>query len=129
MDGPGRPRAAHEGRKRGLYLLGQRSIAAVDHVDGAGTLAVDTEVLGERLGDYALNTFASKEPGGVAVVLEAPGGKALVSSVEKGQVFLAFEDGKQLVELFLRQIDSRRVVCAGVNKEDRTVGRCLDILH
>lgn len=97
-------------------------------MDGAHTLTVQPEVLGEGLGNDAFDILAGEKPRCVAVVFEGPGGEALVCRVEEREVPFAFEQGQQTLILFFVDVDAGWVVGRRVDKHHRAVGSCLQVL-
>lgn len=55
-------------------------------MEGACSLAVETEVLGERLGDAELEALRDEVVDWPSVVVEGAGRETLVRAVEEGEV-------------------------------------------
>lgn len=67
-----------------------------DEVEGAGALAVQAEVLGERLGDAELEALGDKVSDGPGVVFRVAGGEPLVGAIEEGEVLFRTDGFRQL---------------------------------
>lgn len=85
-----------------------------DEVEGAGALAVETEVLGEGLRDAQLEALLDEVADGPGVADQVAGCEALVSGVEEGEVRTRAHDRGDLLPLFLGGVDACWVVRAGV---------------
>jgi hypothetical protein len=97
-------------------------------VEAAGTLSVKTEILGETLGNNELEALVNKVSDSPSILDEITGGKALVSSIEEGEVVLLLHDRSDLGPLILGRVDTSRVVCTCVKDEDRALGSGLQSL-
>ena len=94
------------------------SISA-DEVEAAGTLAVETHDLGERLGNDHIEALVKEEAEAIGILVEAAGSEALVSSVEEGVKLLALANISNLLPLGLSRVNTSRVMGAGVEKDAR----------
>lgn len=72
-------------------VFGVRARAG-DEVEGAGSFAVEAEVLGEGLRDAEFEALLDEVADGPGVVFEVPGGEALVGAVEEGEVVFGADD-------------------------------------
>lgn len=88
-----------------------------------GTLAVEAEVLGERLGDAKLKALFDKVANGPGVVVEVTAGKALVGAVKEGEQALLLHDLGNIGPLFPGRVDTCGVVGAGVEDDDAAFWR------
>lgn len=93
-----------------------------DIVEAAGAFAIETKVLGEGLGDYELEAELDKEADGRGVTVEVAGSKALVGSIEEGEVALGGHDLGDLAPLGGRRVDAGGVVGTGVEEDDGALG-------
>lgn len=87
-------------------------------VEGAGALAVETEVLGERLRDAQLEALVDEVAHGPGVAGEVAGRKTLVGAVEEGEQLAVAHDDGDLLPLVLGEVDAGGVVGAGVQQDD-----------
>lgn len=99
-------------------------------MEAAGAFAIETKVLGEGLGDYELEAELDKEADGRGVTVEVAGSKALVGSIEEGEVALGGHDLGDLAPLGGRRVDAGGVVGTGVEEDDGALGSVREgLLH
>ncbi len=92
----------------------------------AGALAVQAEVLGERLGDAHFEAALDEVTDGPGVVFQVAGCEALVGAVEEGEVgFLTDEVGER-GPLVTGGVDAGGVMGAGVQEDDAAGGSSVD---
>lgn len=87
-------------------------------MEGARPLAVQAEVLGERLRDAEFETLRDEVPHRPRVVLKIARGEALVGAVEEGEVLLLADDFGDAFPLLARGVNACRIVSAGVEQDD-----------
>ena len=101
----------------GEGLGGVRS-GSSDEVEGTSTLAVETEVFGEGLGDAHLEALGDKVADSPGVTGEVTGGETLVGAVEEGEVVAFVDDSGNLLPLVLGGIYTGGIVGAWVKEDD-----------
>lgn len=106
-----------------LALLG----VLCDDGEGADTLAVETHVLGEGLGEADVVALLDEVADGEGVGVGVTRGEALVGHVEEGVVALGLDDVGDLAPLLGGRVDTGGVVSAGVEEEDGALGGGLDV--
>ncbi len=99
---------------------------AGDEVEGAGSFAVEAEVLGEGLRDAQFEALLDEVADRPGVVLEVPGREALVGAVEEGEVLLGADDFGDVGPLGAGGVDAGGVVRAGVQEDDAAFGGGVD---
>lgn len=68
-----------------------------------------------------------EEADGEGILVGVTGGEALVSHVEEGEVLARLDGIADLLPLLWGRVDTSGVVCAGVEEEDATLLRSLDV--
>lgn len=96
--------------------------AVGQNVEGTNALTVQTEVLRERLRNQGAVALLDEVAHGPDVAFGVARSEALVRHVEEHEVALLLAHLGDLLPLLLRRIDSRRIVRAHVEQEDRTSG-------
>ncbi|MNX99130.1 hypothetical protein D3C86_1315630 [compost metagenome] len=99
--------------------------ALADHAQAAAALAIQREVLRERVGHQCRHVLAGQFAHGEGVVVE-PRAKALVGHVHEGQQLARLEHRDDLAPLVLVQVHTGRVVAAGVQQHDATLRNGFD---
>ena len=89
-----------------------------DEVESTSTLTVETEVLGEGLGDAQLEALLDEVADRPCVAGQVAGREALVCGVEEGEVAALAHDGGDLLPLVLGWVDAGGVVGTGVQQDD-----------
>lgn len=100
-----------------IRLRGLRS-GSRDKVERAGTLAVEPEILRERLGDAQLEAFGDEVADGPGVAGQIAGREALIRAVEEREVVTLANGYGDLLPLVLCRVYARGVVSAGVQEDD-----------
>lgn len=95
-------------------------------MERTGSLAVEAEVLRERLSDAELEPLRDEVADGPRVAREITGCEALVGAVEEGEVFPLTHRGCDLFPLVLRRVYAGWIVGACVEEDDRAFGGGLD---
>lgn len=95
-------------------------------MEDAGTLTVETEVLGEALGDNQLKALLDEVPQGGGITGKVTRGEALVGTVEKREVVLLTKHRCQLFPLLQRRINTSGVVGARMKYDDAPFRGILD---
>ena len=89
-------------------------------MEGAGPFTVETEVLGEGLGDAEFETLFDEIADSPGVAFEVAGCKTLVCAVEEGKVLFVADDFGEFFPLVMDWVNAGGVVGAGVEKDDTT---------
>lgn len=110
-------------RIHSLLLLG----AVGYNAECAHSLAVETHVLGERLGECKAVALLDEESDWVGVLVGVTAGETLVGHVEEWVMSLLLEELADLLPLLLSRVDSGGVVGAGVEEDEGVVGGSLEI--
>ena len=97
-----------------LLLLGRLA----DDGEGTNTLAVETHVLGERLGNGDLVTLSNKVTKSKSIPGNATRSEALVSHIKEGEELLLLDDIRNDSPLFGSGVDTSRVVRTSVKEHD-----------
>ena len=105
-------------------LLGR---VGADHAEGADALAVQTHVLGKRLGQADVVALGDEVAHGEGVLVDVARGETLVGHVEEGEVTLGLDGLLDLHPLLGSRVDTGRVVGAGVEEEDGALGGGVDV--
>lgn len=106
--------------------VGRIGPLAGDEVEGAGTLAVETKVLGKGLRHAELEALRDEVADRPGVVLKIAGRKALIGAVEEGEVLLGGDQFGELGPLRVGEIDTGGVVGTGMQENDAPLGGVLD---
>lgn len=99
-------------------LLGRRG----DQREGSGTLTIETHVLGKGLGEGNQVTVLDELAESIGILVSVSRGETLVGHVEEGKVASILDNLRELIPLSLAGVDTGRVVSAGVQQDDRTLG-------
>lgn len=123
--------ALQDGQLRGDAVDGRARVraGARDEVEGARALAVEAEVLGERLRHAELEAVRDEVAHRPGVVLQVSRREPLVGAVEEGEVLLGADRVRELDPLLVREVDAGRVVRACVQEEDAPLRGFLDGRH
>ena len=113
------------GANAGDGVLRVRASARYE-MKGTGSLAVQAEVLGERLSNAELEALLDEIANCPGVVLEVPGRKTLVGAVEEREMLLGTDDLGELLPLLASGVHAGGVVGAGVQKHDAAFRGLLD---
>lgn len=89
---------------------------------GTGALAVQTKVLGKRLGDASLKALLDEIANSPGIARQVARRKALVSTVKEWEVAAFADHSGDLLPLVLRRVDAGGVVGAGVQHDDGSRG-------
>lgn len=89
------------------------------------TLAVETHVLSEGLGEGNLVALGDEVTNGLRVAGGRAGREALVGHVEEGEKLFLLHDVGNFGPLFWGGVDTRRVVCTGMEQDNRLLGSVL----
>lgn len=96
----------------------------------ASALTVQTEVLGERLGNEQFKALLDEVADGPSIAVKVTRSEALVGGVEEGEVLLGPDDFGNFTPLGVRRVNTSRVVGAGVQQDDAPLGCIADgLLH
>lgn len=95
-------------------------------MEATGALTIEAKVLGETLGYDELKALLDKVADSPVITVEVTRSKALVSTVEEGEVVLLAHDGSNLLPLLLSRVNTRGIVGAGVEENDGSIGGGLD---
>ena len=93
-----------------------------NEVECAGALAIQTQVLGKRLGDDELEPLLNEEADGAGVTIEVARSESLVGAIEEGEVLLCRHQLGDLAPLGRGGVDTCRVVGASVEEDDAVLG-------
>ena len=107
-----------------LLLLG-----GADHGGSSAALSVETEVLGEGLGEADLVAVSDELADGEGISLHISRGETLVSAVEDHSAVVGLDSLADLLPLLLGGIHSGGVVGASVEQEGRLGRSVLNLLH
>lgn len=99
---------------------------AGDKVEGAGTLAVETKVLGKGLRHAELETLRDEVADRPSVVFKIARREALICAVEKGEVLLCCHRFGELGPLGVGKVDTGGVVGTGMQENDASLGGLLE---
>ena len=95
-------------------------------MESSSTLAVEAEVLRERLGDHQLEALFDEVPDGKVVSGEISGGEALVCAVEEGEVTPISYSNCNLLPLFRGRVNTGRIVGTCMKEYNGAFGGGLD---
>ena len=112
-------------REHALLLL----LAGAHHRGSSATLSIETEVLGEGLGQADLVTLLHEQANSVSITLHISRGEALVSAIEDNSATGSLHSIRNLLPLLLGGIHTSGVVGAGMEQEGRVAGSSLDRLQ
>ena len=120
--GVGDLRPLQHGELAGNVARGRCGVGAgcADEMESARALAVETEVLGEGLGDAQLEALFDEVADGPGVADEITGCEALVGAVEEGEVVALAHGHGDVLPLFLGGVDTGRIMSAGMEEDDGT---------
>ena len=112
--------ALQEGQLTGDILAGSDRTRAgsTDKVEGSGTLTVQTQVLGKRLGNAQFKALVDKVSNSPRVAYQVARREPLIGTVEEGEMLPLANDLCDKLPLLLGRIDAGRVVGAGVQEHD-----------
>ena len=120
--GVGDLRPLQHGELAGNVARGRCGVGAgcADEMESARALAVETEVLGEGLGDTELEALFDEVADGPGVADEITGCETLVGAVEEGEVVALAHSHGDVLPLFLSGVDTGGIMGAGVEEDDGT---------
>ena len=120
--GVGDLRPLQHGELAGNVARGRCGVGAgcADEMESARALAVETEVLGEGLGDAQLEALFDEVADGPGVADEITGCETLVGAVEEGEVVALAHSHGDVLPLFLSGVDTGGIMGAGVEEDDGT---------
>lgn len=99
---------------------------AGDEVEGAGTLAVESEVLGKGLRHTELEALRDEVADRPGVVFKIARCKALIGAVEKGKMLLGGHQFGELSPLGVGEVDTGGIVGTCMEENDASLGGLLD---
>lgn len=87
-------------------------------MQSTNTFAVQTEVLGEGLGNGEFEALLCEVADSPSVIVQIAGSEALVGAIEEGEMVAGAHGLGDFDPLLLCRVDTGRVVGAGVEDED-----------